>query len=57
MGIFRKRFHLIDPVTRKYTKGTNFSNILRLYHFDSELSNLLFRYLSLSIHSLPRFTN
>ena len=39
-------FHLIDPSTKKYIEGTSLSNILRLYRFDSELSDLLFSYLS-----------
>lgn len=49
IGYYRLKgysFHFIDSATRKYKIGTNFSNILRLYYFDSELSNLLFSYLS-----------
>lgn len=49
IGYYRLKgysFHLIDPVTRKYIAGTNFSDVLKLYHFDSELSHLIFNYLS-----------
>lgn len=49
IGYYRLKgysFHLIDPSTKKYMAGTNLSEVLRLYHFDSELSNLLFSYLS-----------
>ena len=34
------------PSTKKYIEGTSLSDILRLYRFDSELSDLLFSYLS-----------
>ena len=49
IGYYRLKgycFHLIDPVTQKYMAGTNFSDILKLYYFDSELSHLVFNYLS-----------
>lgn len=49
IGYYRLKgysFHLIDPATKKYIAGTNFSDILKLYYFDSELSHLLFSYLS-----------
>lgn len=49
IGYYRLKgysFHFIDTATCKYRVGTNFSDILRLYCFDSELSNLLFSYLS-----------
>ena len=49
IGYYRLKgysFHLIDPSTKKYIKGTNLSDVLRLYYFDSELSGLLFRYSS-----------
>lgn len=49
IGYYRLRgycFHLIDPITKQYAAGTNFSDVLTLYHFDSELSHLLFSYLS-----------
>lgn len=49
IGYYRLKgysFHWINPVTNKYIAGTNFSNVLKLYHFDSELSHLIFSYLS-----------
>ena len=49
IGYYRLKgysFNLIDPATGKNIAGTNFSDVLKLYHFDSELSNLLFSYLS-----------
>lgn len=49
MGYYRLKgysFHLINPVTKKYVEGTTLSNVLKLYYFDSELSDLVFRYLS-----------
>ena len=49
IGYYRLKgysFHKIDPATKKYIAGTNFSGILKLYHFDSELSHLIFSYLS-----------
>lgn len=49
IGYYRLKgycFHLIDPSTKKYISGTNFSDILKLYRFDSELSHLLFSYIS-----------
>lgn len=49
IGYYRLKgysFHLIDPSTKKYIEGTSLSDILRLYRFDSELSDLLFSYLS-----------
>lgn len=49
IGYYRLKgysFHLIDPSTKKYVAGTNLSDVLRLYHFDSKLSDLLFSYLS-----------
>lgn len=49
IGYYRLKgysFHLIDPSTKKYKEGTTLSDVLRLYHFDSELSDLLFSYIS-----------
>lgn len=49
IGYYRLKgysFHLIDPTTKKYFVDTNFSDVLKLYHFDSELSHLVFSYLS-----------
>ncbi len=45
VGYYRLRgysFHLYDNTTKKYHPGTNFSDVLKLYHFDRELSHLLF---------------
>lgn len=49
IGYYRLKgysFHWIDPTTKKYIAGTNFSDVLKLYHFDFELSHLIFSYLS-----------
>ena len=49
IGYYRLKgycFQHINPDTKKYKTGTNFSDILKLYYFDSELSHLLFNYLS-----------
>ena len=49
IGYYRLKgysFHLMDPATKKYIKGTTLSDVIKLYHFDAELSHLLFRYLS-----------
>lgn len=45
VGYYRLRgysFHLYDNASRQYRPGTDFSDILKLYHFDTELSRLLF---------------
>lgn len=45
VGYYRLRgysFHLYDNKTKKYHPGINFSDVLKLYHFDRELSHLLF---------------
>lgn len=45
IGYYRLRgysFHLYDNASRQYRPGTDFSDILNLYHFDTELSRLLF---------------
>ena len=49
IGYYRLRgysFHLYDPATKKYQPNTSFADILALYRFDTELSHLLFSYLS-----------
>lgn len=49
IGYYRLRgysFHLYDPSSKKYQPNTSFSDILALYRFDTELSHLLFSYLS-----------
>lgn len=45
IGYYRLRgysFHLYDNISKQYRPGTDFSHILKLYHFDMELSRLLF---------------
>lgn len=39
-------FHLYDNDTKKYVSGTRFEDILKLYHFDQELSVLVFSMIS-----------
>lgn len=45
IGYYRLRgycFHLYDNNAKKYLNSVNFSNILKLYEFDTELSHLIF---------------
>lgn len=45
IGYYRLRgycFHLYDNSSKRYRPNTDFSNILKLYQFDTELSHLLF---------------
>lgn len=45
IGYYRLRgycFHLYDNQKKQYLPGTNFSDVVRLYGFDRELSQLLF---------------
>lgn len=47
IGYYRLRgycFHFYDNAAKKYKEGTNFSNVLKLYNFDKELSHLLFSF-------------
>lgn len=49
IGYYRLKgycFHQFDHATGKYAPGTSMTNVLQLYKFDSELSHLLFMYLS-----------
>ncbi|MFI3238787.1 MAG: Abi family protein [Lachnospiraceae bacterium] len=49
IGYYRLKgysFHRINPTTKKYIVGTNFSDLLKLYYFDSELSQLVFCHLA-----------
>ena len=49
IGFYRLRgysFHLYDNATKKYLPGTNFEDILKLYHFDQNLSILIFSMIS-----------
>lgn len=49
IGYYRLKgyiFDYIDSSTNQYKNGTNLTDILELYSFDSELSHLLFNYIS-----------
>lgn len=49
IGYYRLRgysFQLYDNSTKKYIPGTQFEDILKLYHFDQDISNLIFSMIS-----------
>ena len=49
VGYYRLKgycFHWYDKSTHQYKAGTSFSKLIKLYHFDVELSHLIFSYLS-----------
>ena len=49
IGYYRLRgysFQLYDNATNKYVQGTKFENIVKLYHFDQELSGMIFSMIS-----------
>lgn len=49
IGYYRLKgycFHLFDHVANQYVPGTSLADILKLYRFDTELSHLLFCYIS-----------
>lgn len=49
IGFYRLRgysFHLYDNASKKYVPGTKFEDIVRLYQFDQELSDLIFSMIS-----------
>lgn len=49
IGFYRLRgysFHLYDNATKKYVSGTKFEDVLKLYHFDQEISALIFSMIS-----------
>lgn len=49
IGYYRLRgysFQLYDNATKKYVQGTKFENIVKLYHFDQELSGMIFSMIS-----------
>ena len=49
IGYYRLKgysFHKFDSSIKKYVKNTTFSDVLKLYYFDSELSHLIFSYLT-----------
>lgn len=61
IGYYRLRgycYHLFDKNTNQYLSGTNFSDVLKLYYFDTELSHLIFEYLSqIEVALRVRFVN
>ncbi len=49
IGYYRLRgysYHLYDNSTKRYAPGTKLTDIVSLYYFDTELSHLIFSYLS-----------
>lgn len=49
VGFYRLRgysVHFYDNGTKKYVSGTRFEDVLKLYHFDQELSGLIFSMIS-----------
>lgn len=49
IGFYRLRgysFHLYNNAAKKYVPGTKFEDILKLYYFDRELSDLIFSMIS-----------
>lgn len=49
IGFYRLRgycFQWYDNANKKYQAGTDFRNVLKLYKFDTELSHLLFNFIS-----------
>ena len=49
IGYYRLKgyfYHQFDHKTQQYITGTNLSDILNLYRFDSDLSHLIFEYIS-----------
>ena len=61
IGYYRLRgycYHLFDKNTNQYVSGTKLSDILKLYRFDTELSHLIFGYLSqIEVSLRVRFVN
>lgn len=56
IGYFRLKgycFHWYDNTTKKFLQGTTFSNLLLLYRFDMELSNLILQIISEIEITLP----
>ena len=55
IGYYRLRgycYHQFDQNANQYVAGTNLSDILKLYHFDTELAHLIFEYLSINERSV-----
>ncbi len=61
IGYYRLRgycYHQFDRNTNQYVANTNFSDVLKLYKFDVELSHLIFEYLSqIEVALRVRFVN
>lgn len=61
IGYYRLKgyfYHKIDRNTNKYILGTNLSDVLRLYDFDTALSHLTFEYISqIEVSLRARFVN
>lgn len=61
IGYYRLRgycYHKFDRKTNKYIEGTDLSNIIKLYYFDTELSHLIFEYISqIEVALRVRFVN
>ena len=61
IGYYRLRgycYHQFDQNTNQYVAGTSLSDILKLYHFDTELAHLIFEYLSqIEVALRVRFVN
>ena len=61
IGYYRLRgycYQLFDRNTKKYIPGTDLSDVIKLYHFDTELAHLIFEYLSkIEVSLRVRFVN
>jgi abortive infection bacteriophage resistance protein len=61
VGYYRLKgysFHLLDKTTQQFYSGTTFADVFRLYQFDSQLSHLLFDFLSeIEVSLRARFVN
>lgn len=61
IGYYRLRgycYHKFDKNTNQYVPGTNLSDVIKLYRFDTELSHLVFEYLSqIEVALRVRFVN
>lgn len=61
IGYYRLRgyfYHRFDKNQNQYVCDTNFKDILKLYHFDNELSTIIFEYISqIEVALRVRFVN
>lgn len=61
IGYYRLRgycYDQFDQNTNQYAQGTNLSDVLKLYYFDTELSHLIFEYISqIEVALRVRFVN